>query len=62
VTIPNEELYGPVTGIASDGSITSLTNANVSEIGVYSTPAPENTAVLGRIFLSQVLYRFSVDF
>jgi len=62
VNIPNEAFYGPVTGIASDGSITSLTNANVLKIGVNSTPAPRNTAVLGRIFLSQVLHRLSVDF
>jgi hypothetical protein len=61
VNIPNKELYGPVTGIASDGSITSLTNASISEIGIYSTAAPLNTAVLSRIFLSQVVHRFSID-
>ncbi|KAB5585663.1 hypothetical protein GE09DRAFT_1210261 [Coniochaeta sp. 2T2.1] len=51
VEIPLEELVNPVRGIARDG--TRVVNGNFTELAVYQDPAPEDAAVLGRVFLSR---------
>ena len=52
VELPTSELWNPVRGLAPDGS--RMVNTNFSELAVYQTPAPENAAVLGKSFMSQI--------
>lgn len=59
VEIPTEELYNPVRGIAKDGS--RVVNQNFTELGVYQDEAPEDAAVLGKVFLSRVYLYVDYD-
>ena len=59
VEIPLEELLNPVRGIARDG--TRVVNANFTELAVYQDPAPEDAAVLGKVFLSRVYLYVDYD-
>ena len=52
VEIPNEELQHPVRGLDRNG--TRILQNNVTEVNIYSKPAPLDAAVLGKVFLSQV--------
>jgi hypothetical protein len=59
VEIPTEELYNPVRGIAKDGS--RVVNRNFTELAVYQDEAPEDAAVLGKVFLSRVYLYVDYD-
>lgn len=59
VEIPVEELYNPVRGIARDG--TRVVNGNFTELAVYQDPAPEDAAVLGKVFLSRAYLYVDYD-
>lgn len=59
VEIPNEELFNPVRGIARDG--TRVVNDNFTELAVYQDPAPEDAAVLGKLFLSRAYLYVDYD-
>jgi len=52
VEVPNEELRNPLRGIDTDGA--RALDMNISEIKIFYQQAPLNTAVLRKIFLSQV--------
>jgi hypothetical protein len=52
VVIPNEELSNPLRGIDANGK-RSL-NTNISMVNIFHQEAPLNTAVLSKVFLSQV--------
>ncbi|MCJ1246763.1 hypothetical protein MMC30_003972 [Trapelia coarctata] len=52
VEIPNEELQHPVRGINENG--TRILQDNITEVNIYSQPAPLDMSVLGKVFLSQV--------
>jgi hypothetical protein len=51
VEIPNWELQHPLKGIDPSGAI--VTQSNITEVNIFSQSAPLNTAVLGKVFLSQ---------
>ena len=55
VQIPNEELTWPVRGIDPSGKRILQNNATV--VNIFNQEAPEGTAVLGKVFLSQVRYK-----
>ncbi|OIW27910.1 hypothetical protein CONLIGDRAFT_454163 [Coniochaeta ligniaria NRRL 30616] len=59
VEIPVEELCNPVRGIARDG--TRVVNGNFTELAVYQDPAPEDAAVLGKVFLSRAYLYVDYD-
>ena len=59
VEIPLEELVNPVRGVARDG--TRVVNANFTELAVYQDPAPEDAAVLGKVFLSRAYLYVDYD-
>ncbi|KAH8906647.1 hypothetical protein BR93DRAFT_927488 [Coniochaeta sp. PMI_546] len=59
VEIPVEELYNPVRGIARDG--TRVVNGNFTELAVYQDPAPEDAAVLSKVFLSRAYLYVDYD-
>lgn len=52
VEIPNDELQHPVRGIDVNG--TRILQENITEVNIYSQPAPLAMSVLGKAFLSQV--------
>jgi hypothetical protein len=52
VVVPNEELTNPLRGIDTNGE--RVLNTNISEVNIFHQVAPLNTAVLGKVFLSQV--------
>lgn len=52
VGVPNHELRHPLRGIAENGS--RVLSDNITEVNIYNTRAPLHTAVLGKVFLSQV--------
>jgi hypothetical protein len=52
VSIPQDELVRPLRGLDANGALAVDTNFN--EVQIYSTPAPEDGPVLGKVFLSQV--------
>lgn len=59
VEIPLEELAGPLRGIARDG--TRVANGNFTELAVYQDPAPEDAAVLGKVFLGRAYLYVDYD-
>jgi hypothetical protein len=59
VEIPVQELFNPLRGIARDG--TRTVNQNFSELAVYQDPAPEDAAVLGKVFLSRAYLYVDYD-
>ncbi|KIN02425.1 hypothetical protein OIDMADRAFT_122224 [Oidiodendron maius Zn] len=54
VEIPNDELSNPLRGIDTNGA--RVLQPNITEVGIFYQEAPLNTAVLGKVFLSQVSY------
>lgn len=52
VEIPNDELSNPLRGIDTNGA--RVLQPNITEVGIFYQEAPLNTAVLGKVFLSQV--------
>ncbi|KAE9381151.1 hypothetical protein N431DRAFT_476046 [Stipitochalara longipes BDJ] len=52
VEIPNYELSQPLRGLAANG--TQVLNTNLTELKIFHEAPLLNTAVLGKIFLSQV--------
>jgi hypothetical protein len=54
VEIPNNELSNPLRGINTNGA--RVLQPNITEVNIFSQNAPLNTAVLGKVFLSQVNY------
>jgi hypothetical protein len=57
VEIPNEELANPLRGIDLNGA--RRLQPNITEVNIFSLGDPLNTAVLGKVFLSQVSYLYS---
>jgi hypothetical protein len=51
VEIPAYELAGPLRGIDSNGQ--RVLNSNVTTVNIFDLKAPQNTATLGKVFLSQ---------
>jgi hypothetical protein len=54
VEIPNDELSGTLRGIDTSGA--RVLQSNITEIKIFYENAPLSTAVLGKVFLSQVSY------
>jgi hypothetical protein len=54
VEIPNHELSGPLRGININGA--RVLEPNITEVKIFSEAAQLDTAVLGKVFLSQVNY------
>jgi hypothetical protein len=54
VEISNEELANPLRGIDPNGA--RRLQPNITEVNIFSQGDPLNTAVLGKVFLSQVSY------
>jgi len=52
VEIPNYELQHPLRGLAANGS--RVLNPNITEVQIFADPLPLGTAVLGKVYLSQV--------
>ena len=52
VAIPSHELVNPLRGLDSQGKFAVA--PDYTEIGIFRSDPLENSAVLGRIFLSQV--------
>jgi hypothetical protein len=52
VEIPNDELSNPLRGIDTNGA--RVLQPNITEVGIFYQEAPLNTAVVGKVFLSQV--------
>lgn len=51
VEIPAYEMAGPLRGIDSSGQ--RVLQNNVTSVNIFNQNAPENTASLGKVFLSQ---------
>jgi hypothetical protein len=51
VEIPAYEMAGPLRGIDSNGQ--RVLQNNVTSVNIFNENAPENTASLGKVFLSQ---------
>ena len=52
VVVPNEEMTNPLRGIDTNGA--RVLDTNISVVSIFHLEAPLSTAVLGKIFLSQV--------
>lgn len=51
VEIPNYELAGPLRGIDRNGQ--RVLQNNITAVNIFDENAPEDTATLGKVFLSQ---------
>lgn len=51
VEVPNSELSWPVRGLDPMGK--KVVQNNITVVNVFNTKAPEGTATLGKVFLSQ---------
>jgi len=58
VEIPNNELSNPLRGINKNGA--RVLQPNITEVGIFFQNALLDSAVLGKIFLSQVRYPLSL--
>jgi hypothetical protein len=58
VEIPNYEMAGPLRGIDPNGQ--RVLQNNVTTVNIFSQDAPEGTASLGKVFLSQVSSPFLI--
>ena len=54
VEIPNEELAYPLRGIDVNGK--RVLQNNVTVVNIFNQEAPQGTAVLGKVFLSQACF------
>jgi hypothetical protein len=54
VTIPSSELSGPVHGLDPSGKKSS--NENITMVNIFHKGAEQETATLGKVFLSQVRF------
>jgi hypothetical protein len=51
VEIPSYELAGPLQGIDKNGK--RVIKNDITTVNIFNENAPENTATLGKVFLSQ---------
>jgi hypothetical protein len=58
VEIPSYEMAGPLRGINPNGQ--RVLQNNVTTVNIFFENAPENTASLGKVFLSQGSLRFLI--
>ena len=59
VEIPSEELAWPVRGLDINGK--KVFQDNITVVNIFNETAPENTATLGKVFLSQVCFTQLID-
>src|SRR5882724_9776276 len=60
VEIPSYEMAGPLRGIDTNGQ--RVLSNNITTVNIFDHKAPQDTASLGKVFLSQVSPRYQKNY